>query len=38
LTMWEEVALPRELQNHLLQARHLTTQLGEWIPQYLQLC
>ena len=34
--MWEELELVRALQNHLLQARHLTTQLGEWMPQYLQ--
>lgn len=33
--MCDEVELPLALQNHLLQARHLTTQLGEWIPQYL---
>lgn len=34
--MWEEEVLPRALQNHLLQARHLTTLLGLWIPQYLR--
>jgi hypothetical protein len=33
--MWEPEVPPRELQNHLLQVRHLTTLLGEWIPQYL---
>lgn len=27
--------LPRALQNHLLQARHRTTELGLCIPQYL---
>lgn len=27
--------LPRALQNHLLQVRHLTTVLGLWMPQYL---
>lgn len=34
--MWEEEVLPRALQNHLLQARHRTTELGLWIPQYLR--
>jgi hypothetical protein len=33
--MWVEEPLPRALQNHLLQVRHLTTQAGEWMPQYL---
>jgi hypothetical protein len=33
--MWEEDVLPRALQNHLLQARHRTTLLGLWMPQYL---
>lgn len=26
---------PRELQNHLLQIKHFTTEAGLWIPQYL---
>lgn len=34
--MWVDVPLPLALQNHLLQVRHLTTQEGEWMPQYLQ--
>jgi hypothetical protein len=33
--MWEELELPRALQNHFLQARHFTTLAGEWMPQYL---
>jgi hypothetical protein len=33
--MWEELELPRALQNHLLQARHLATLAGAWMPQYL---
>ena len=33
--MCDEVEFPRALQNHLLQERHLTTQPGEWMPQYL---
>lgn len=33
--MWEEEVFPRALQNHLLQAKHLTTLLALWIPQYL---
>lgn len=35
--MWEEEVLPRALQNHLLQARHRTTELGLCIPQYLEM-
>ena len=38
LIIWEEEVLPRALQNHLLQIKHLTTQDGEWIPQYAQAC
>ena len=34
--MWDDVAAPLALQNHLLQARHLTTAPGEWMPQYAQ--
>lgn len=33
--MWEEDVLPRALQNHLLQDRHLTTLAGLCMPQYL---
>lgn len=33
--MCEEEVLPRALQNHLLQERHLTTLLGLCMPQYL---
>jgi len=31
--MCEPEVEPRELQNHLLQTRHLTTQAGLWMPQ-----
>jgi len=34
--MWEEDVFPRALQNHLLQVKHLMTQLGLWMPQYAQ--
>ena len=34
--MWDEEVLPRALQNHLLQAKHRTTELGLCIPQYLE--
>lgn len=33
--MWEDEVLPRAPQNHLLQGKHLTTELGLWMPQYL---
>lgn len=32
----DEEVLPRALQNHLLQAKHRTTELGLCMPQYLQ--
>jgi hypothetical protein len=35
--MCDEDVLPRALQNHLLQARHLTTLPALWMPQYLPL-
>lgn len=34
--MCEDDELPRALQNHLLQARHLTTLPALWMPQYLR--
>lgn len=34
----EPEVFPRELQNHFLQVSHLTTEAGEWIPQYLEMC
>lgn len=33
--MWDEEVLPRALQNHLLQAKHLTTDAELCMPQYL---
>ena len=35
--MWEEEVLPLALQNHFWQVKHLTTLLGLWIPQYLNV-
>lgn len=34
--MQEAVPVTRPLQNHLPVVRHLTTQAGLWMPQYLQ--
>ena len=31
--MCDAEVFPRELQNHLEQMRHLTTEAGLWIPQ-----
>lgn len=33
--MCEDEVLPRALQNHFWQTRHLTTLEGLWMPQYL---
>lgn len=33
--MHEAVPVTRPLQNHLPVVRHLTTQAGLWMPQYL---
>jgi len=33
--MCDPEVLPLELQNHFLHVSHLTTEAGEWIPQYL---
>jgi hypothetical protein len=32
--MWLDEVLPRAEQNHFVQVRHFTTELGLWIPQY----
>jgi hypothetical protein len=36
--MCDDDELPRALQNHLVQARHLTTLPALWMPQYAQAC
>lgn len=33
--MCDPEVFPLELQNHFLHVSHLTTEAGEWMPQYL---